>query len=109
MKNTSLTQRPTTPTEPSWQPLNDFAEQKQNDSGLKAWLAVVEGCIRAIEKTAWQGREIADQTVKTWKAMGRGANAVNEEMQILADEMRRWMRDQREDFEQYVSARDAEF
>ena len=90
MKNTSLTQRPTTPTEPNWQPLNDFAEQKQNDSGLKAWLAVVEGCIRAIEKTAWQGREIADQTVKTWKAMGRGANAVNEEMQILADEMRRW-------------------
>lgn len=50
MKNTSLTQRQTTPTEPNWQPLNDFAEQKQNDSGLKAWLAVVEGCIRAIEK-----------------------------------------------------------
>ena len=61
MKNTSLTQRPTTPTEPNWQPLNDFAEQKQNDSGLKAWLAVVEGCIRAIEKTAWQSFSFLDQ------------------------------------------------
>lgn len=90
MKNTSLEQTPTTPAEPNWQPLNDFAERKQKDSGLKAWLSVVEGCIRAIEKTAWQGRDIADQALKACKAVGRGANAVNEEMQILADEARRW-------------------
>lgn len=90
MKNTSLQQTPTTPAEPNWQPLNDFAERKQKDSGLKAWLSVVEGCIRAIEKTAWQGRDIADQALKACKAVGRGANAVNEEMQILADEARRW-------------------
>ena len=34
---------------PNWQPLNDFAERKQQDSGLKAWIAVVEGCIKAID------------------------------------------------------------
>ena len=77
MRDTSLNQTPNTPAEPNWQPLNDFAERKQKDSGLKAWLAVVEGCIRAIEKTAWQGREIADQAIKACKAVGRGANAVN--------------------------------
>ncbi len=75
---------------PSWQPLNDFAERKQRDSGLKAWIAVVEGCIKAIEKTAWQGREIADQALTACKAVTRGASAVNEEMQLLADEARRW-------------------
>ena len=90
MQNTSLEQTPNTPAEPNWQPLSDFAERKQKDSGLKAWLAVVEGCIRAIEKTAWQGREIADQALKACRAVGRGANAVNEEVQILADEARRW-------------------
>ncbi|EKF73782.1 hypothetical protein A11A3_11898 [Alcanivorax hongdengensis A-11-3] len=75
---------------PAWQPLDDFAQRKQPDSGLKAWLAVVEGCIRAIERTAWQGRELADQAINACKAVGRGANAVNEEMQQLADEARRW-------------------
>ena len=75
---------------PNWQPLNDFAERKQQDSGLKAWIAVVEGCIKAIEKTAWQGREIADQAITACKAVTRGASAVNEEMQLLADEARRW-------------------
>ena len=75
---------------PSWQPLNDFATQKQKDSGLKAWIAVVEGCIRAIERTAWQGRGLADQAITACKAFGRGAQAVNEEMQLLADEARRW-------------------
>lgn len=90
MQNTSMKAQSTAVPEPNWQPLNDFAEGKRKDSGLKAWLAVVEGCIKAIERTAWQGREIADQALNACKAVGRGANAVNEEVQILADEARRW-------------------
>ncbi|MDX1802997.1 MAG: AarF/UbiB family protein [Alcanivorax sp.] len=74
----------------NWQPLDDFAAGKQPDSGLKAWLSIIEGCIRAIERTAWQGRGIADQAVNACRAVGRGANAVNVEMQLLADEARRW-------------------
>ena len=69
MRATSVQNTPVQPAQPqpdqvpNWQPLNDFAERKQQDSGLKAWIAVVEGCIKAIEKTAWQGREIADQAL----------------------------------------------
>ena len=96
MRATSVQNNPVQPAQPqpdqvpNWQPLNDFAERKQQDSGLKAWIAVVEGCIKAIEKTAWQGREIADQAITACKAVTRGASAVNEEMQLLADEARRW-------------------
>ena len=90
MQNTSLSRSEDQQTPPSWQPLDDFARQKQKDSGLKAWIAVIEGCIRAIEQTAWQGREIADQAMNACRAVGRGASAVNEEMQQLADEARRW-------------------
>ncbi len=74
----------------AWQPLTDFAGQRQQDSGLKAWLAVINGCIKAIESAAWQGRDLADQAFRACQAIGRGANAVNEEMQLLADEARRW-------------------
>lgn len=74
----------------AWQSLTDFAGQRQQDSGLKAWLAVINGCIKAIESAAWQGRDLADQAFRACQAIGRGANAVNEEMQLLADEARRW-------------------
>lgn len=74
----------------AWQPLTDFASQRQQDSGLKAWLAVINGSIKAIENAAWQGRDLADQAFRACQAIGRGANAVNEEMQLLADEARRW-------------------
>ena len=82
--------KPTQDPGAAWQPLTDFAGQRQQDSGLKAWLAVINGCIRAIETAAWQGRGLADQAFRACQAIGRGANAVNEEMQQLADEARRW-------------------
>lgn len=80
----------TTSAPENWKSLTDFADQRQQDSGLKAWLAVINGCIKAIESAAWQGRELADQAFRACQAFGRGANAVNEEMQLLADEARRW-------------------
>lgn len=92
MPRTSLKKTESRPAEnaSNWQPLNDFAQHRQKDSGLKAWLAFIEGCIRAIEQTAWQGRQIADQALVACRAVGRGANAVNEELQLLAEEARRW-------------------
>ena len=49
----------------NWPALKAFSGHQQ-DSGLRAWLAVMEGTLKAIERTAWQGREhVMDMLVTT--------------------------------------------
>jgi len=72
-----------------WPALKAFSGHQQ-DSGLRAWLAVMEGTLKAIERTAWQGRELAQQALAAWRAIESGAGDVAGECQELAREARRW-------------------
>ena len=72
-----------------WPALKAFSGHQQ-DSGLRAWLAVMEGTLKAIERTAWQGRELAQQAVSAWRAIESGAGDVAGECQELAREAKRW-------------------
>lgn len=73
----------------NWPTLKAFSGH-QRDSGLRAWLAVMEGTLKAIERTAWQGRELAQQALAAWRAIESGAGDVAGECQELAREARRW-------------------
>ncbi len=73
----------------NWPALKAFSGHQQ-DSGLRAWLAVMEGTLKAIERTAWQGRELAQQALAAWRAIESGAGDVAGECQELAREARRW-------------------
>ena len=73
----------------NWPALKAFSGHQQ-DSGLRAWLAVMEGTLKAIERTAWQGRELAQQAVSAWRAIESGAGDVAGECQELAREAKRW-------------------
>ena len=72
-----------------WPALKAFSGHQQ-DSGLRAWLAVMEGTLKAIERTAWQGRELAQQALSAWRAIESGAGDVAGECQELAREAKRW-------------------
>lgn len=72
-----------------WPALKAFSGHQQ-DSGLRAWLAVMEGTLKAIERTAWQGRELAQQALAAWRAIESGAGDVAGECQELAREAKRW-------------------
>ena len=73
----------------NWPALKAFSGHQQ-DSGLRAWLAVMEGTLKAIERTAWQGRELAQQGLAAWRAIESGAGDVAGECQELAREAKRW-------------------
>ncbi|HEX5677786.1 MAG TPA: AarF/UbiB family protein, partial [Alcanivorax sp.] len=73
----------------NWPALKAFSGHQQ-DSGLRAWLAVMEGTLKAIERTAWQGRELGQQALAAWRAIESGAGDVAGECQELAREARRW-------------------
>lgn len=60
------------------------------DSGLKAWLQVLDAGIRALEQSAWQGRKLAGQALSAWRLVELGAADVAEEYHHLAAEARRW-------------------
>lgn len=60
------------------------------DSGLKAWLQVLEAGIRALEQSAWQGRRLASQALAAWRLVETGASDLATEYQHLAAEARRW-------------------
>ncbi|GAA5128472.1 ABC1 kinase family protein [Alloalcanivorax gelatiniphagus] len=72
-----------------WPALKAFSGH-QRDGGLGAWLAVMEGTLKAIERTAWQGRQLADQALVAWRAFESGAGGVADECQELAREAKRW-------------------
>ena len=57
-----------------WPALKAFSGHQQ-DSGLRAWLAVMEGTLKAIERTAWQGRELAQQALSAWRASNAAVSA----------------------------------
>ena len=81
--------RPADHNERDWPALKAFSGHQQ-DGGLRAWLAVMEGTLKAVERTAWQGRELAQQALSAWRAIGSGAGDVAGECQELAREAKRW-------------------
>jgi len=81
--------QPVDTSEREWPALKAFSGHQQ-DSGLRAWLAVMEGTLKAVERTAWQGRQLAEQALSAWRAIGSGAGDVAGECQELAREARRW-------------------
>ncbi|NPU94620.1 MAG: AarF/ABC1/UbiB kinase family protein [Gammaproteobacteria bacterium] len=62
----------------------------RRDSGMKAWLAVMEASLAAVEQTVWQGRELAEQALAATRAIAKGADAAREEYQALAREAAIW-------------------
>lgn len=64
--------------------------RKTPESGLKIWMGVIESCIKALETTVWQGRDIADQALKSARTLHVGAVGMGEDLQRLADQARLW-------------------
>lgn len=84
--NKDLTPR----TEDRWQALHDFADERSTDGGLRAWMTILDASITALEKAAWQGRALAEQTRTAWKLVESGASDMATECQQLAAEVGRW-------------------
>ena len=80
----------TTTTHPRRETLTTFVADKDRESAMQVWLAIAETSIHALEKGAWQGRELAEKALAHWRAVERGASTVSEEYQQLAAEARRW-------------------
>lgn len=65
-------------------------ESARFDSSLKLWLAVIDGALRAVEQSVWQGRALAEQALKAWQGARAGADLAAAEYQALMLEARRW-------------------
>ncbi|MFW5876069.1 MAG: ABC1 kinase family protein [Myxococcota bacterium] len=59
-------------------------------ASLYAWLAVAHGMIDAIERTAWQMREVADEAMEAFTATQRDLGEMAGTLRAAADEARRW-------------------
>lgn len=81
---------PAAPATTRWQALHDFADARSTDGGLRAWLAILDASIVTLEKAAWQGRALAEQTRHAWQRVESGASDMASECRQLADEVRRW-------------------
>src|SRR5690606_13004419 len=71
-----------------WQALKAFSDGQ--DNGLRAWLNVLDASIKALERTAWQGRKLASQAKNAWHLVESGASDLATEYQLLAAEAKRW-------------------
>lgn len=59
-------------------------------NGLRAWMAVLNATLSAIEKTVWEARTLATQARDAWRLLEAGASDMATEYQLLAYEARRW-------------------
>lgn len=53
---------------------------KQRDTGLKAWIDVLNTVITAIEITAWKGRKITDDATEAWSLMALTRKALRQDI-----------------------------
>lgn len=70
--------------------IGNASNPARRDAGIKAWLAVMEAALGAVEQTVWQGRELAEQALTTARAFAKGADSLRDEYQALADEAALW-------------------
>ncbi|RLU01189.1 ABC1 kinase family protein [Ketobacter sp.] len=61
----------------------------RND-GLKAWLNVMNASLSALEQTLWQGRELAEQAIRTLQKVGDGVDQARDEYETLVREAAQW-------------------
>ena len=62
----------------------------QRQEGFRAWLSVLNTALSALEQTLWQGRELAEQALKTAKKLGHSAGEAKSEYDALLAEAARW-------------------
>jgi ubiquinone biosynthesis protein len=55
-----------------------------------AWVAVAHGLLDAIERTAWQLREVADEAVSAFEAAQRDLGEMTDRLRAVSEEARRW-------------------
>ena len=65
-------------------------QSNSRNEGLKAWLNVMNASLAALEQTVWQGRELAEQALKTLHKVGEGVDQAREEYDALAKEAAQW-------------------
>ncbi|HVK99808.1 MAG TPA: AarF/UbiB family protein [Dongiaceae bacterium] len=70
--------------------VGNSTQQDRRDSGMKAWLAVMDAALAAVEQTVWQGRELAEQAVSAARAVAKGAENARDEYRALAQEAALW-------------------
>lgn len=59
-------------------------------NGLRAWMAVLNATLSAIEKTVWEARSLAAQARDAWRLVEAGATDMADEYQQLVAEAQRW-------------------
>jgi ubiquinone biosynthesis protein len=57
---------------------------------IYAWLAVAHGLLDALERTAWQLREVADEAVAAFEAAQRDVGEMTDRLRAVSIEARRW-------------------
>lgn len=62
------------------------------DELMKAMLSIVDASIDALERTAWEARNVADEAVDLWRTLESGSGDVAAETQALARDASRWPR-----------------
>lgn len=70
-------------------PIDPSLSPQRND-GLRVWLNVMNATLSAVEQTVWQGRELAEQGLRTLKKLGQGAEDAKAEYDALVAEAARW-------------------
>lgn len=75
---------------PAWRSPRPAGAPSEGVNGIRAWLAVLDSVLIAIEKTAWEARAVADQALEAWRALESGTSEAIEQCREVADEARRW-------------------
>jgi ubiquinone biosynthesis protein len=57
---------------------------------IYAWVAVAHGLLDAIERTAWQLRDVADEAVSAFEAAQRDLGEMTDRLRAVSEEARRW-------------------
>lgn len=65
------------------------AGQPASEDLIRATLAIVDASVDALERTAWEARNVADQATQLWRTLESNTGEVASETQLLAREARR--------------------
>ncbi len=60
------------------------------DSGLRAWLTLLDELLLGLERTAWQLRGVADEAVESYAEAGREVESLVARARAVPDATRRW-------------------
>lgn len=65
---------------------NDGSIHTNRETGIKAWLSVLNVGIKSIENTVWKGRKITDDAVDAWGILGLGKKALLQDYQDVKND-----------------------